>query len=64
MADEFAAGDVDGESERARGRKIGCASTRCMKNFLTFAIENSLVVTLVTRLEKFDHHFFLDFIFQ
>jgi hypothetical protein len=64
MADEFAAVDVDGESERARGRKIGRASTRCMKNFLTFAIENSLVVTLVTRLEKFDHHFFLDFIFQ
>ena len=31
--------------------------------FLTFAIENSLVVTLVSRLAKFDRHFFLDFIF-
>jgi len=61
---EFAAGDVDGESDRAGGRKIECASMRCAKNFLTFAIENSFVVTLVPQLEKFDHHFFLDFIFQ
>jgi hypothetical protein len=45
-------------------QKIECASTRCAKNFLTFAIGNSFVVTLVPRLEKFDHHFFLDFIFQ
>jgi len=34
------------------------------KIFLTFAIENSFVVTLVSQLAKFDHHFFLDFIFH
>jgi len=34
------------------------------KNFLTFAIEHSLVVTLVSQLAQFDHHFFLDFIFH
>ena len=61
---EFAAGDVDSESECVRGRKIECVSTQCAKNFLTFAIENSFVVTLVLRFEKFDHHFFLDFIFH
>jgi hypothetical protein len=33
------------------------------KNFLTFAFENSLAVTLVSRLAKFNRHFFLDFIF-
>jgi hypothetical protein len=62
--EEFAAGDVDSGSECVRGRKIECVSTRCAKNFLTFAIENSFVVTLVPRFAKFDHHFFLDFIFQ
>jgi len=34
------------------------------RNFLTFATENSLVVTLVSYLAEFDHHFFLDFIFH
>ena len=44
-------------------KKIGNDSTHSSKNFLTFASENSLVVTLVSRLAKFERHFFLDFIF-
>ena len=45
-------------------KKMESDSMQSAKNFLTFAIENSLVVTLVSRLAKFDHHFFLDFIFH
>jgi hypothetical protein len=62
--DGFAAVELPRKSECARGRKIELASTRCAKNFLTFGIENSFVVTLVSHLAKFDHHFFLDFIFH
>jgi len=48
---------------RVGERKIENDSMRSLKNFLTFASENSLVVTLVSQLAKFDRHFFLDFIF-
>jgi len=34
------------------------------KNFVDFCLRSSLGVTLVSRLAPFDHHFFLDFIFQ
>jgi hypothetical protein len=60
----FSPYNVARDEECARGRKIQCASPRCAKNFLTFAIENSFVVTLVSQLAKLDHHFFLDFIFH
>ena len=39
-------------------------SPHVQKNFLTFATEDSRVVTLVSQLAAFDHHFFLDFIFH
>ena len=34
------------------------------EKLLDFCFENSLAVTLVSRLAHFDHHFFLDFIFH
>jgi hypothetical protein len=51
-------------SQNVITEEIICGSMQSSKNFLTFASENSLVVTLVSHLAKFDHHFFLDFIFH
>jgi hypothetical protein len=45
-------------------KEIEHPSMRSRKNFLTFAPQNSLAVTLVSQLAQIDHHFFLDFIFH
>jgi hypothetical protein len=58
----FSATDYEASLGRRR-MEIERESMKSAKNFLTFAFKNSLAVTLVSRLAKFDRHFFLDFIF-
>jgi hypothetical protein len=58
------AGEFNMRNDVFKEGKIQSSSMQSAKNFLTFASENSLFVTLVSQLAKVDHHFFLDFIFH